>query len=423
MSLGDIHDASQPVPSVHCCLASLKGARKGETMSLNKKTVKDIALKGKKAFVRCDFNVPLDGQTITDDRRIREALPTIKYIIEQGGSAILASHLGRPKGEKNPKYSLAPVAARLTEMLGQKVTLLPDCIGPEVEKVCAALKPGEVILLENVRFYNEEEANDAGFAKKLAALADVYVNDAFGTSHRAHASTEGVAHVLPGVAGFLIEKEINYLGNALDNPKRPFVAVLGGAKVKDKIAVIESLLPKVDKLVIGGGMAFTFIKAQGYEIGGSLFDETNLEFAKKIVANHLDKVVLPIDTIITDKLDPEAKTRCVKVDSIPANMMGADIGPETQKLFGTIVELAGTVVWNGPMGVFEMAPFAEGTRVVAEKLAACKGVTIVGGGDSAAAIEKFGYADKVSHVSTGGGASLEFLEGKELPGIAALQDK
>jgi phosphoglycerate kinase len=229
--------------------------------------------------------------------------------------------------------------------------------------------------------------------------------------------------VLPGVAGFLIEKEINYLGNALDNPKRPFVAVLGGAKVKDKIAVIESLLPKVDKLVIGGGMAFTFIKAQGYEIGGSLFDETNLEFAKKIVANHLDKVVLPIDTIITDKLDPEAKTRCVKVDSIPANMMGADIGPETQKLFGTIVELAGTVVWNGPMGVFEMAPFAEGTRVVAEKLAACKGVTIVGGGDSAAAIEKFGYADKVSHVSTGGGASLEFLEGKELPGIAALQDK
>jgi len=392
-------------------------------MSLNKKTVKDIDLKGKKAFVRCDFNVPLDGQTITDDRRIREALPTIKYIIEQGGSAILSSHLGRPKGEKNPKYTLAPVAARLTELLGQEVKLLPDCIGPEVEAACAALQPGQVVLLENVRFYKEEEANDPEFAAKLAKLGDVYVNDAFGTSHRAHASTEGVAHILPGVAGFLIEKEINYLGNALENPKKPFVAVLGGAKVKDKIAVIESLLPKVDKLVIGGGMAYTFIKAQGYEIGKSLFDETNLEFAKKVVAEHLDKVVLPVDAVITDELAEDAKTSVVKIDGIPADKMGADIGPETQKLFGTIVEMAGTVVWNGPMGVFEMTPFATGTRVVAEKLAACKGVSIIGGGDSAAAIEKFGLADQVSHVSTGGGASLEFLEGKALPGIVALQDK
>lgn len=392
-------------------------------MSLNKKTVKDIDLKGKKAFVRCDFNVPLDGQTITDDRRIREALPTIKYIIEQGGSAILSSHLGRPKGEKNPKYTLAPVAARLTELLGQEVKLLPDCIGPEVEAACAAVTPGQVVLLENVRFYKEEEANDADFAAKLAKLGDVYVNDAFGTSHRAHASTEGVAHILPGVAGFLIEKEINYLGNALDNPKKPFVAVLGGAKVKDKIAVIESLLPKVDKLIIGGGMAYTFIKAQGYEIGKSLFDETNLEFAKTIVANHLDKVVLPVDTVICDELGEDVATSVVKSSEIPADKMGADIGPETQKLFGTIVELAGTVVWNGPMGVFEMTPFATGTKVVAEKLAACKGVTIIGGGDSAAAIEKFGLADQVSHVSTGGGASLEFLEGKALPGIVALQDK
>ncbi len=392
-------------------------------MSLNKKTVKDIDLKGKKAFVRCDFNVPLDGQTITDDRRIREALPTIKYIIEQGGSAILSSHLGRPKGEKNPKYTLAPVAARLTELLGQEVKLLPDCIGPEVEAACAAVKPGQVVLLENVRFYKEEEANDAEFAAKLAKLGDVYINDAFGTSHRAHASTEGVAHILPGVAGFLIEKEINYLGNALDNPKKPFVAVLGGAKVKDKIAVIESLLPKVDKLIIGGGMAYTFLKAQGYEIGKSLLDETNIEFAKTVVANHMDKVVLPVDTVICEELAEDAKTSVVKASEIPADKMGADIGPETQKLFGDIVENAGTVVWNGPMGVFEMTPFATGTRVVAEKLAACKGVTIIGGGDSAAAIEKFGLADQVSHVSTGGGASLEFLEGKALPGIVALQDK
>lgn len=392
-------------------------------MSLNKKTVKDIDLKGKRAFVRCDFNVPLDGQTITDDRRIREALPTIQYIVAEGGSAVLASHLGRPKGGPEPKYSLAPVAQRLTELLGQEVKLLPDCVGPDVEAACAALKPGQVVLLENVRFHAEEEANDPAFAKSLAKLGDVYVNDAFGTAHRAHASTEGVAHLLPAVAGFLIEKEINYLGKALDDPKRPFVAVLGGAKVKDKIAVIESLLPKVDKLIIGGGMAFTFLKAKGCEIGGSLLDATNLDFAARIVKDHSDKVVLPLDVVIADKIEAGAKTSVVKAENIPAGMIGVDIGPETQALFGKVVELAGTVVWNGPMGVFEIDEFAAGTRVLAEKMAACKGVTIVGGGDSAAAIEKFGYADKVSHVSTGGGASLEFLEGKELPGIAALMDK
>jgi phosphoglycerate kinase len=392
-------------------------------MSLNKKTVKDISLKGKRAFVRCDFNVPLDGSTITDDRRITSAMPTIEYIIAQGGSAVLASHLGRPKGEKNAKYTLAPVAKRLTELLGQEVKLLPDCIGPDVEKACAALKPGQVVLLENVRFYAEEEQNDPEFAKKLAKLGDVFVNDAFGTAHRAHASTEGIAHILPGVAGFLIEKEINFLGNALEAPKRPFVAVLGGAKVKDKIAVIEALLPKVDKLVIGGGMAFTFLKARGLEIGKSLLDETNLDFAARIVKDHSDKVVLPFDVIVAAELTPDAKTKTVKVEDIPANMIGADIGPDTQKLFGTIVQLAGTVVWNGPMGVFEMEPFAEGTRILAEKMTECKGVSIVGGGDSAAAVEKFGYAEKVSHVSTGGGASLEFLEGKPLPGIVALQDK
>lgn len=390
-------------------------------MSLSKKTVRDIELQGKRALVRCDFNVPLDGKTITDDRRIREALPTIQYLVQHGASVVLASHLGRPKGV-TPEFSLAPVADRLTELLGQKVELLPDCVGPEVEKRCSGLKPGEVVLLENVRFHPEEEKNDPEFAKKLASVANVYVNDAFGTAHRAHASTEGVAHLLPGVAGFLIEKEIQYLGQALDNPKRPFLAILGGAKVKDKIPVIESLLPKVDKLIIGGGMAYTFLKAQGLEIGRSLLDESNLEFAKKVVADHSDKVVLPIDTLVTTELKEDAQPKPAKVDSIPADQMGADIGPETVKLFSQLVGMAGTVVWNGPMGVFEMAPFAEGTKAIAKALADGKAVSIVGGGDSAAAIEKFGYADQVSHVSTGGGASLEFLEGKVLPGIAALQD-
>lgn len=391
-------------------------------MGLNKKTIRDIDFKGKRVLVRCDFNVPLKEGVIKDDRRIREAVPTLKHLVDAGASVLVASHLGRPKGV-TPEFTLAPVAERLSELLGQRVELLPDCVGPEVEAKAKALAPGQVALLENVRFYPEEEKNDPEFAKKLAALADLYVNDAFGTAHRAHASTEGVAHLLPGVAGFLMEKEIEYLGKALESPKRPFVAILGGAKVKDKIPVIENLLPKVDKLLIGGGMVFTFLKAQGYEIGKSLLDADNLGFAEKVVADHSDKVVLPLDIVVAPELAETAATKTVDVDGIPADQIGADIGPRSREMFGNVVKMAGTVVWNGPMGVFEMAPFAAGTLAVAEAMAACKGTTIVGGGDSAAAVEKFGFADKVSHVSTGGGASLEFLEGRELPGIAALQDK
>lgn len=391
-------------------------------MPLNKKTVRDIDVKGKRVLVRCDFNVPLDGDRITDDRRITEALPTIKYLLDQGAAVILASHLGRPKG-LSPEFTLAPVAKRLTELLGFEVKLLPDCVGPEVSAACSALKPGSVVLLENVRFHPEEEANDPAFAKQLASLAEIYVNDAFGTSHRAHASTEGVAHYLPAVAGFLIEKEIEYLGNAVENPKRPFIAILGGAKVKDKIGVIENLLPKVDKLLIGGGMMFTFLKAEGDDIGKSLLDAGNVEFAKELIEKHSDKITLPKDVVIAAELSETAETKVVPVESMPDDAIGADIGPLTQETFATLIHIAGTVIWNGPMGVFEMAPFATGTKSIADALTVCKGLTIVGGGDSAAAIEKFGLADKVSHVSTGGGASLEFLEGKVLPGIAALQDK
>ncbi|MBI5708288.1 MAG: phosphoglycerate kinase [Armatimonadetes bacterium] len=394
-------------------------------MSFSKQTVRDIEPNGKRILVRCDFNVPLDGKEITDDRRIREAVPTIKYLLDHGGAVILASHLGRPKGV-TPDFSLAPVAQRLSELLGIEVPLAPDCIGPRVAEMAEALRPGQCLLLENVRFYPEEEGNDPEFAKKLASIADLYVNDAFGTAHRAHASTEGVAHLLRGVAGFLMEKEIEYLGNAVSNPKRPFVAILGGAKVKDKIAVIDNLLPKVDKLLIGGGMAFTFLKAKGYEIGKSLLDESNLEFAKRVLAEHPEKLELPTDIVITSDLSDTSDAsdiRTVAADRIPADMIGADIGPETQARYEAIARGAGTAVWNGPMGVFEVKWFAPGTVAVARGLAESGGTTIVGGGDSAAAIEKFGFADKVSHVSTGGGASLEFLEGVELPGIAALQDK
>lgn len=390
-------------------------------MPLNKKTVRDIDVHAKKVLVRCDFNVPLDGDTITDDRRITEALPTIRYLIENNAVVILCSHLGRPKGV-TPEFSLAPVAQRLGELLEQNVALLPDCVGPAIEIACDELMPCEVVLLENVRFHAEEEANDPEFAAGLAKLAEVYVNDAFGTAHRAHASTEGVARILPGVAGFLIEKEITYLGKALDEPKRPFVAILGGAKVKDKIAVIDALLPKVDKLIIGGGMAFTFLKAKGYEIGKSLFDETNFEYAKRVIAEHSDKVLLPLDVVQATELADSALTETVSADNLAPDCLGADIGPKTIALFRETILSAGTVVWNGPMGVFEMVSFEAGTREVAQALADSSAVTIVGGGDSAAAIEQFGFAEKVSHVSTGGGASLEFLEGKELPGIAALQD-
>lgn len=391
-------------------------------MSLQKKTVRDIDPAGKKVLVRCDFNVPLEDGKVTDDRRITEALPTIQYLLKGGGAAILCSHLGRPKGV-TPAFSLAPVARRLSELLNTDVRLLPDCVGPAVAAECARLEPGQVLLLENVRFHPEEEANDPAFAAQLAELADLYVNDAFGTAHRAHASTEGIARLKPGVAGFLIEKEIEYLGRALENPRRPFVAILGGSKVKDKIAVIENLLPKVDLLLIGGGMAFTFLKAKGLEIGKSLLDETNLDFAARVVREHPEKVVLPVDVLAATELSESADVRTVPVSEIPADRIGADIGPDTIHVFHNEIAAAGTVVWNGPMGVFEMKPFETGTREVARAMAESAATTIVGGGDSAAAVDQFGVADRMTHVSTGGGASLEFLEGQVLPGIAALQDK
>ena len=390
-------------------------------MGLSKKTIRDIDVKEKRVFVRCDFNVPLDGSTITDDRRITGALPTIEFLVEQGAVVILASHLGRPKGV-TPEFTLAPVAKRLSELLGKNVPLLPDSIGPEVEAAIAAAKPGDVLLLENVRFHPEEEKNDPEFAAKLAALADIYVNDAFGTAHRAHASTEGIAHLLPGVAGFLIQKEIEYLGQAVESPKKPFVAIMGGSKVKDKIALIDNLLPKVDRLIVGGGMVFTFLKAQGFEIGKSLLDSTSVDYAFQLITDHGDKIVLPVDVVISETLSPDSVTSIASVENIPEGFIGADIGPESQVLFASIIGEAGTALWNGPMGVFEMLPFESGTRAVAQALADSDCLSIVGGGDSAAAVEKFGLAEQMSHVSTGGGASLEFLEGKILPGIAALQD-
>lgn len=398
-------------------------ANLGERSLLNKKTVEDIDPEGKKVLVRCDFNVPLDGERITDDRRITEALPTIKYLLGHGAAVILASHLGRPKSGPSPEFSLAPVAKRLTELLGQEVRLLPDCVGPQVEAACKTLQPGEVVLLENVRFHPEEEKNDPVFARQLASLADMYVNDAFGTAHRAHASTEGVAHILPGVAGFLIQKEIDFLGRAIANPKKPFVAIMGGAKVKDKIALIDALLPKLDKLLIGGGMVFTFLKAQGNEIGKSLLDADSLDYAKRLLDENKGKIVLPVDIVVASQLSETAQSKVVPINGIEDGMIGADIGPRSGELFAKEIESAGTVLWNGPVGVFEMLPFQNGTSAVAKAMARCPGVTIVGGGDTAAAVEKFGVAGQMSHVSTGGGASLEFLEGKELPGIAALQNR
>ncbi len=390
-------------------------------MALAKKTVRDIHAAGKRVLVRCDFNVPLKGTGITDDRRIVEALPTIKLLIGQGARVILCSHLGRPKGV-TPEFSLAPVAARLTELLGQEVPLLTESVGDAVRTRVDAMTDGQVVLLENVRFHPEEEKNDPAFADALASLAELYVNDAFGTAHRAHASTEGVAHRLPGYVGLLIEKEIEYLGRAVESPARPFVAIMGGSKVKDKIALIDNLLPKVDRLLVGGGMVFTFLKAQGFEIGKSLLDATSLEYAATLLKEHGDKIVLPTDIVCAATLAPDASTSVRLVNELPADEIGADIGPASTLAFAEIIKVAGTVLWNGPMGVFEMAPFAAGTKGVALAMAECKGLTIVGGGDSAAAVEQFHVAEKMTHVSTGGGASLEFLEGKELPGIAALQD-
>ncbi len=395
---------------------------------MNKKTIRDIDVRGKKVLCRVDFNVPQDETgAITDETRITAALPTIQYLLKNGARLLLVSHLGRPKGV-TPKYTLAPVATRLSHLLGQTVELQPNCIGPAVEAAVAALKDGEVTLLENVRFYPEEEKNDPAFAASLAALADLFVNDAFGTAHRAHASTEGVAHHLPAVAGFLMQKELDYLGSALETPAHPFVAILGGAKVKDKIGVIKQLLTKVDTLIIGGGMAYTFLKAQGYEIGNSLLDAANLDFCREVLAVSSEKILLPTDVVITDHnpfQDGEAacNTRVVSSTAIPAGWEGADIGPATVAAFSATIATAGTVVWNGPMGIFEFEKFASGTRSVAEALASSSAISIIGGGDSAAAVQQMGFGDKMSHISTGGGASLEFLEGKPLPGVAALQDK
>ena len=393
-----------------------------------KMTVKDLDLKGKRVFCRVDFNVPLDDQgRITDDTRIVASLPTLRYIIEQGGRLILASHLGRPKAAPNPKYSLAPVAPHLAQLLGKPVAMARDCIGAEVEHLAAGLQDGEILLLENVRFHAGEEKNDPAFSRQLAALADLYINDAFGTAHRAHASTEGVARLLsPAVAGFLMEKEIRYLGDALSAPKRPFVAVLGGAKVSDKILVIENLLAKVDALVIGGGMAYTFLKAQGHEIGKSLLEADRLDLARDLLAEAGKRgirLLLPQDHVIAREFKADAEHKICTNADFPADWMGLDIGPQSAALFADLLKGAGTVVWNGPMGVFEFPAFAQGTFAVARALADSAALSIIGGGDSVAAVNQSGLDDRMTHISTGGGASLEFLEGKELPGIAALTDK
>ena len=393
-----------------------------------KKTVKDIQVKGKRALVRCDFNVPLKDGVITDDIRIVSALPTIRYLMEGGARVILMSHLGRPDGEAKKEFTLAPVAARLAELLGTEVKFVSSdtVVDDKVREAAAALEDGQVMLLENVRFRKEETKNGADFAKELAQLGDFFVNDAFGTAHRAHASTAGVADYLPAVSGFLIEKEVEFLGNAVENPKRPFVAIMGGAKVGDKIPVIENLLKKVDTLIIGGGMAYTFFKSQGLEIGTSILDKDNVELAaellKKAGAAGL-KMLLPVDCVCGKEFKNDTEYAVFPREEIPADMMGLDIGPKTAELYRQAVADAATLVWNGPMGVFEMPNFAKGTRAVAEALAESSAVTVIGGGDSAAAVEQFGLADKMTHISTGGGASLEFLEGKVLPGIAVLEDK
>ena len=397
---------------------------------LTKKSVEDINVTGKRVLVRCDFNVPMEDGRITDDNRIVGALPTIKYLLAHNARVILCSHMGRPKGEFNPKYTLAPVAKRLSELLGKDVALAADVVGPDAQAKAAALKDGEVLLLENVRFHKEEEKNDPAFAKQLASLAEIYVNDAFGTAHRAHASTAGMADYLPAVCGYLIEKEISVMGGALNNPTRPFVAILGGAKVADKLKVIENLLTKVDTLIIGGGMAYTFLAAQGKGIGTSLYDAEKLDYCKDMLKKAEEKgvkLLLPVDTVVAsafpDPIDAPVETEIVCSSAIPADKMGLDIGPKTRELFAEAAKTAKTVIWNGPMGVFENDALAKGTIAVAAALAESDATTIVGGGDSAAAVEKLGFADKITHISTGGGASLEFLEGLELPGIACLNDK
>ena len=394
---------------------------------MNKKTVKDIDLKGKKVFVRCDFNVPMDeNQNITDNSRIVAALPTIKYLLDQNCKIILASHLGRPKGEFKPEFSLAPVAKELSKLLNKEVIMAKDVIGEDAMTKAANLKEGEILLLENVRFHREETDNDPEFSKKLASMAEVFVNDAFGTAHRAHSSTTGIASYLPAVSGFLIEKELQFLGNAVSDPERPFVAILGGAKVSDKIGVIDSLLEKVDTLIIGGGMAYTFFKAQGYEVGNSICELDKLDLAKSLMEKAKEKGVrflLPVDTKIGKEFKPDTESKTVKCTEIPEGWEGFDIGEESIKMFIEEIKKAKTVIWNGPLGLFEFDQFAIGTNAIAKVLAEIDATTIVGGGDSAAAVKKAGLQDKMTHVSTGGGASLEFLEGKKLPGIEALMDK
>ena len=394
---------------------------------MNKKTVKDIDLKGKKVFVRCDFNVPMDeNQNITDNTRIVAALPTINYLLEQNCKIILASHLGRPKGEFKPEFSLKPVAKELSKLLNKEVIMAEDVVGEDAMKKASELKEGEILLLENVRFHREETDNDPEFAKKLASMAEVYVNDAFGTAHRAHSSTTGIADYLPAVAGFLIEKELKFLGEAINNPERPFMAILGGAKVSDKIGVIDSLLDKVDTLMIGGGMAYTFFKAQGYEVGNSICELDKLDLAKELMEkakNKGVKLMLPVDTKVGKEYKEDTESKTVKNTEIPADWEGFDIGEETIKLYSEELQKAKTVIWNGPLGLFEFPQFAIGTNSIANVLANLNATTIIGGGDSAAAVKKAGLEDKMTHISTGGGASLEFIEGKALPGIECIQDK
>ena len=394
--------------------------------ALNKKTIEDIEVKGKKVLVRCDFNVPLKDGVITNDKRIVASLPTIKYLLDKGAKVILCSHLGRPKGEVVPEFSLKPVAARLSELLGIEVKMADDVVGESAKALAADLKEGEVLLLENVRYEKGETKNDPELSKKFADLADVFVNDAFGSAHRAHSSTTGVADYIPAVGGYLINKEIEFIGGALEAPKRPLVAILGGAKVADKIGVITNLIDKVDTLIIGGGMAYTFMKSLGYNIGDSLLDEENVETAKEMMAKAEAKGVkvrIPVDNRVGREYDENTEHMLVNSDNIPDGWMGLDIGPKTEKLFADALVGAGTVIWNGPMGVSEWENFASGTIAVATAVANSGAISVIGGGDSVAAVTKLGFADKMSHISTGGGASLEFLEGKELPGIAALNDK
>jgi phosphoglycerate kinase len=390
---------------------------------MTKQTVRDVDLRGKRVLMRVDFNVPMADGVVTDDKRIRAALPTIQYVLDHGASLILMSHLGRPKGGPDPEFSLVAAAEALSKLLDRPVKMAPDSVGPEVEAMAAALKPGEVLMLENVRFHKEEEKNDPAFAAQLAKLGDVYVNDAFGSAHRAHASTEGVAKYLPAVSGFLMEQELEYLSRATENPAHPYVAILGGAKISDKIAVIENLLSVCDTLIIGGGMANTFLAAKGYDMADSLVEADAIETAKELLAKGSKKIMLPVDVVVADKFDADAEMKVVAADKVPAGWRVLDIGPESVKAFSDVLKDAKLVVWNGPMGVFEFPRFAEGTFAIAKVLADGGAITVIGGGDSASAVKKAGVAKKMTHVSTGGGASLEFLEGKELPGVAALNEK